>query len=167
MSNPFAHITNKPQDAKRLFGFDYDSLQTLIQNATTKHLELQDRKEETKTRIIAKGGGRSQSLSIPEQIALTLTYLRQHVTFQLLGVMFEVSESTANNIFHYWINILQEILPESVFSQLKDRKDDWKMLQEVLEEKELVIDSSEQERERPVDNEEQKKYFSGYKKTLV
>lgn len=167
MSNPFAHITSKPQDAKRLFGIDYDSLQILIQNATTKHLELQDRKEETKTRIIAKGGGRSQSLSTPEQIVLTLTYLRQHVTFQILGIMFEVSESTANNIFHYWISILQELLPESVFSQLKDQKNDWEMLQEFLEERELIIDSSEQERERPTDNEEQGKYFSGYKKTLI
>lgn len=167
MSNPFAHITNKPQDAKRLFGIDYDSLQILIQNATNKHLELQDKKEKIKTRIIAKGGGRNQSLSIPEQIALTLTYLRQHVTFQLLGVMFEVSESTANNIFHYWINIFQEMLPESIFSQLKDKKNDWEILREFLENKELVIDSSEQERERPVDKKEQEKYFSGYKKTLV
>ena len=167
MSNPFAHITNKPQDTKRLFGIDYDSLQILIQNATTKHLELQDRKEKTKIRIITKGGGRNQSLPISEQIALTLTYLRQHVTFQLLGIMFEVSESTANNIFHYWVNILQELLPESIFSQLKDRKNDWEVLQEFLEEKELVIDSSEKERERPTDNEEQEKYFSGCKKTLI
>jgi len=167
MTNPFIHITDKPQDAKRLFGIDYESLQILIQNATTQHLELQDRREKAKTRIIAKGGGRNPSLSISEEIALTLTYLRQHLSFQLLGIMFEVSESTANNIFHYWLNILQEMLPESVFSQLKDRKNDWEVLQEFLEEKELIIDSSEQERERPGDDEEQKKFFSGYKKTLV
>ncbi|MDE5110508.1 MAG: transposase family protein [Trichodesmium sp. St7_bin2_1] len=31
-------------------------------------------------------------------------------TFQILGIYFGVSSSTANNIFHYWIDILQELL---------------------------------------------------------
>jgi len=45
-------------------------------------------------RIIKKGGGRKVKLSIEEQILLTLIYLRHLTTFQLLGIQFEVSEST-------------------------------------------------------------------------
>jgi hypothetical protein len=81
--------------------------------------------------------------------------------------MFDVSESTAHNIFHYWLDILQELLPESIFAQLEDSKDDWEVAQEILEEKELIIDSSEQDRERPTDGEEQKKYYSGHKKKFL
>ncbi|NER07933.1 MAG: transposase family protein [Okeania sp. SIO3C4] len=33
-----------------------------------------------------------------------------------------------------------------------------------MADQELIIDSTEQERERPTDNDEQKKYYSGYKK---
>jgi hypothetical protein len=51
---------------------------------------------------------------------------------------------------------LQELLPESIFAQLEDSKDDWDVAQEILEDKELIIDSSEQDRERPTDSEEQK-----------
>jgi hypothetical protein len=167
MSSPFVHISGNPQDTKRLLGIDYEHLQQLTQNAELKHLEMQKNQEESKTRIIAKGGGRKPSLSIAEQIVLTLTYLRQHPTFQMLGVMFGVSESSAHNIFHYWLNILQELLPESIFAQLENCQNDWEVVQEILEEKELIIDSSEQERERPGDNQEQKRYYSGYKKTLV
>ncbi|WP_370497259.1 transposase family protein [Trichodesmium erythraeum] len=35
---------------------------------------------------------------------------------------FGVSESTANNIFHYWINILQDLLPASLLEQVKKKK---------------------------------------------
>ncbi|WP_370497263.1 helix-turn-helix domain-containing protein [Trichodesmium erythraeum] len=43
-------------------------------------------------------------------------------TFQLLGINFGVSESTANNIFHYWINILPDLLPASLLEQVKKKK---------------------------------------------
>ena len=167
MSNPFSHVNAKPDDTKRLLGIDYDQLQELIRNAENIHLKRENEKEQSKRRIISKGGGRKPSLSISEQVVLTLTYLRQHPTFQILGVMFDVSESTAHNIFHYWLDILQELLPESIFAQLEDSKDDWEVAQEILEDKELIIDSSEQDRERPADGEEQKKYYSGYKKTFL
>ncbi|MEG4009999.1 transposase family protein [Microcoleus sp. Pol11C1] len=52
-------------------------------------------------RIIAGGVGRKPQLSIPEQIILTLFYLRHRKTFQILGIQFGVSESTANDTFNY------------------------------------------------------------------
>jgi hypothetical protein len=85
----------------------------------------------------------------------------------MLGVMFDVSKSTAHNVFHYWLDILQELLPESILAQLEDSKDDWEVAQEILEDKELIIDSSERDKERPTDGEKQKKYYSGYKKTFL
>ncbi|MDY7003558.1 MAG: transposase family protein [Cyanobacteriota bacterium] len=65
-------------------------------------------------RLIKAGGGRKKSLNKPEEIILTLYYLHYVPTFQLLGRMFGVSSSTANNIFHYWIDILRELLPSSL-----------------------------------------------------
>ncbi|MGB3510202.1 MAG: transposase family protein [Microcoleaceae cyanobacterium] len=56
-------------------------------------------------RIIAAGGGRKTLLSLEEQIILTLTYLQHLTTFQLLGIQFGVSETTANDSFNYWCPI--------------------------------------------------------------
>ena len=61
-------------------------------------------------RLIKAGGVRKKSLKVEEEIILTLYYLRHLPTFQILGIYFGVSSSTANNIFHYWIDILQELL---------------------------------------------------------
>ncbi|MEG4069438.1 transposase family protein [Microcoleus sp. Pol11C2] len=49
-----------------------------------------------------------------EQILLTLVYLHHLPTFQMLGVQFWVSESTAHSQFHYWSELLQKLLPASL-----------------------------------------------------
>ncbi len=52
-------------------------------------------------------------------ILLSLVDLHNWPTLQILGFQFEVSESTANYIFHYWLGILRDLLPASLVEQLK------------------------------------------------
>lgn len=120
--------------------------------------------EAQKVRIINKGGGRKAKLSTEEQIFLTLIYLRHLTTFQLLGIQFRVSESTANDTFNYWFPILQELLPSSLLESVKKNASDYEIVQEILSEYELIVDSCEQPRERPGEYKEQKKYYSAKKK---
>ena len=120
--------------------------------------------ESGKIRIISKGGGRKPKLTVNDQILLTLVYLRQMTTFQLLGIQFGVSESTANDIFNYWFPVLGELLPASLLEQVKKNERDYEAVLELLTEFELIVDSCEQPRERPGDYEEQKKFYSGKKK---
>ena len=58
--------------------------------------------EKQKNRLIRPGVGAKPKLLVEYQIVLTLIYLRQGVTFQVLGLIFHVSESKANDIFNYW-----------------------------------------------------------------
>ncbi|MGQ4646640.1 transposase family protein [Lyngbya aestuarii] len=75
--------------------------------------------EKKKTRLISAGGGKTSLLALEEQIILTLIYLRHHLSFQILGLLFQVSESTANNMFNYWQVLLRESLPASLLEQVK------------------------------------------------
>lgn len=167
MANPLEYINTHPKETKRMLGISYQDLQQFICQAEQRHQDIQTQKEQSEIRLIAKGGGRKASLPPAEQMVLTLTYLRQHVTFQMLGLLFDVSESTAHNIFHYWLPIFHDLLPESLFVQLQDQDSDWAFAEEILEQHELIIDSSEQERERPSGYQDQEIYYSGYKKTHV
>ena len=83
----------------------------------------------------------------------------------ILGISFGVSESTANNIFHYWIDILQDLLPCSLFEQFREKEDEYFWIQEILTELELIVDTTEQSIYRPDDDKKQKKYDSGKKKS--
>ena len=96
-----------------------EQLQNLIKQAKTLHNRKQAESESNKVRIIAKGGGRKPKLTIDEQILLTLVYLRHLRTFQLLGIQFGVSESTANELFNRWFPMLREVLPSSLLEQVK------------------------------------------------
>ena len=119
MSSVLEYINQNPQQAQRLVGLNYEQVKSLIAKTEELHEKKQVNLEGRKRRIIKKGGGRKPKLSVPEQILLTLVYLRHMPTFQLLGIQFGVSETTANDIFNYWFPLLRELLPASLLEQVK------------------------------------------------
>ena len=159
------YIQTHQKETKRLLGINYEQLIELIEYV--KLLEERDKKEKEKNqvRINKPGGGRDAKIAREEQIILTLIYLRHHVSFQLLGLMFKLSESTANNIFNYWQNIFKKALPASLLEQVKKWGENEEEIIEKLTQYELIVDSEEQPIERALSYEEQKKYYSGKKKT--
>lgn len=76
-------------------------------------------------------------------------------------IQFGISQTEANDTFHKWLLILRELLPASLLEQLENQSQNWEMLGEPLEEIELLVDTTEQVRQRPKNYQEQKKYFSG------
>ncbi len=118
MANIPGYIANNPEEVQRLVGLKYQQLQQLIQNALIIHNQKLAEAEKQKIRIIKGGGGRKVKLTVEEQIILTLIYLRHLTTFQLLGIQFGVSETTANDTFNYWFPLLRELLPSSMLEQV-------------------------------------------------
>ena len=95
MSNyTWEYIQQHPQEVKRLLGISYEQLGQLIEQGKMLDKIKQEKSEKQKIRIIKALGGKPAKLSIEEQIVLTLVYLRHHLTFQILGLLFQVSEST-------------------------------------------------------------------------
>ena len=160
----WVYIQNHPQETKRLLGINYEQLQQLIDYL--KFLEDNENKaqEAKKIRINKSGGGRDDKISKEEQIILTLIYLRHHLNFQLLALMFKISESTAHNIFHKWQKYFESALPCSLLEQVKKSEENLEEIKQILTNYELIVDSEEQEIERSLDYEQQKKHYSGKKK---
>lgn len=163
MSYTWEYLQKNPQESKRLVGIAYNHLISIIKLGKKLHQERQDEKEKNKVRLIRRGGGVKNKLLLEDQIILTLIYLRQGLTFQVLGLLFEVSESTANNTFNYWQKIFRDGLPASLLEQVGKDEEKLEKILEILQEYELIVDSAEQARERPTDYETQKQYFSGKK----
>lgn len=59
------------------------------------------------------------------------------------------------------MKLLRELLPASLLEQVESHPSDYLMVQEWLTQFQLIVDSLEQARERPGDNQEQRSYFSG------
>lgn len=75
-------------------------------------------------------------------VCLCLVYLRQKPTFEILGLLFNVSRTKANNTFNYWIEILRDILPASQLEEVKDDNQKYQELRKSLCEYELIVDSA-------------------------
>lgn len=158
------YIQEYPKETKRLLGIDYQQLQDLIAYGKLLNEKKKQEIENKKVRLIKSGGGNKSKLSEEEQIILMLLYLRHYFTFQLLGIIFHISESSAHNIFNYWQSLLGDNLPASLLEQLKKYPEEMEKVKEELMEYELIVDSTEQLIQRPSDQEVQKPYYSGKKK---
>lgn len=164
MTNPLVRIESSPESAKRLIGIDYNQFLNLVALAEQRHTEKQTEIENTKIRIIAKGGGRKSEISPKEGVCLCLIYLRQKPIFEVLGLLFDISKTKANDTFNYWVEILRDILPASQMEEVEGASQKLQELHRILREYELIVDSAEQAISRPVEYQEQKKYYSGKKK---
>ena len=164
MKNPLHYIQSHPNRCMAMLGISYDNFQQLLEQAKLAHQHYQEEKEKQKIRVNLKGGGRHNSLSIDEGVCLTLFYLRQPQNFEVLGLNFGVSKTTANDTFHYWLMTLRCILPASLLEQAERNGAELSKILQELEEYRLLVDSFEQDRERPSDNDIQKKYYSGKKR---
>jgi len=105
-------------------------------------------------------------MSSKQGICLCLVYLRQKPIFEILGLLFDVSKTKANDAFNYWIEILRDILPASQMEEVATDEAKYQKLRQSLLGYELIVDSAEQPVQRPVDYQEQKKYYSGKKRCI-
>jgi hypothetical protein len=89
------------------------------------------------------------------------------MTFQLLGIQFGVSETTANDTFNYWLRILGELLPPSLLEQVKKTERDYEVVKEILTEFELIVDSYEQPLLETSESIKSKKNIIQVKKQII
>ena len=79
----------------------------LLALAEKRHLEKQADIEKRKISLIASGGGCKAEMTPKEGVCLCLVDLRQKPTFEIPGLLFDVSRRKANNRFNYWLEILR------------------------------------------------------------
>ena len=110
-------------------------------------------------------GGRPPALfTIQDKLLFILFYLKSYQLQEILGYLFGMSQSQANHWIHVLSNILKEALssadclPARVSSELLEKLN-------IEGKQDIVIDGTERRIQRPADNDEQKKYYSGKKKT--
>ena len=145
-------LRQHPKSFRRLTGltvekFDelLEQLLPLFQKTEKKRLSRPDRKR-------AIGGGRKYALSVGEMVVLGLMYYRLYVSQALLGVLFEVDDSTVSRRIHQIEPLLAQIfrLPSSRIPMTQE---------EIIE---VFVDATEQEIERP--KKGQRGWYSGKKK---
>jgi len=111
------------------------------------------------------GGGRKSKLyKIEDKFLFILIYMKLYPLQAVIGFLFGMSQAQANE----WIHILSAVFKTALadLGQLPERLP--QNLEKLLrdeEAEEITIDATERRCQRPKDNEKQKQYYSGKKKT--
>jgi hypothetical protein len=145
----------------RLNEFDdlYKDVLPQLAQSEIERLERPDRKR-------GLGGGRKASLSLKDQIVLTVIWLRKYPTQDVLGYFFGVSQAVVSNYIAHTLPVLEQAGRDTM--RMPDpgrkRRKQLPQLLEDLPELVVVIDSFEQKIQRPQDQDQQESYLSGKKK---
>jgi hypothetical protein len=122
------------------------------------------------TRQRQPGGGRKSSLQeSQDKLEFILYYLKTYPTYDDLAEKFDVARSTAHSQVKYLLPILQAslaelgVLPQRSFESVAAFQD----LCQQLDLAQLWLDVTERPRQRPQDNDQQRDYYSGKKKTYL
>ena len=135
----------RPAEFTRLVGVSFGTFQIILEKLENEITRYKNQKP-MRTR------GLKSSLTIADQLLLTLTYLRHYHTFLQLGEMFSISESYAHKRYTFISKRLLKAL---------DLPNDRGLTAENLK---LLADVTEQAIERPLNK--QKSYYSGKKSDI-
>jgi hypothetical protein len=112
------------------------------------------------------GGGRKPSLDSPEQkLLFALVYLKTYPLQELLGEVFDLSQSRANRWIHQLLPVLQQVLKDVGVRPARDPRQFARHERRTGEPLDLIIDGTDRRRPRPKNPEKQALYYSGRKKT--
>ncbi len=124
----------------------------------------------TKTRVgtarqRSAGGGRKSALDSPEQkLLFALVYLKAYPLQVMLGEVFELSQPRANYWIHCLLPIVQQTLQELGVCPERDPKQVARRVRQSGEPLDLIIDGTEQRRQRPKNKAIRDDYYSVHKK---
>jgi hypothetical protein len=167
-----ARLREVPGVFRALTGVDveeFDALaRDLVPSVAAEATAEQDRRRK-RTRRRAAGGGHPFALSFRAQLLLTVIWLRQYPTSPVLGFLFGISHPTVLRTIARVLPILEQAgrdtmrLPGHGERGRRSRRTLNDLLV-ALPDLTVIIDSFEQRVQRPRDQEEADRYYSGKKK---
>lgn len=174
MSNFTKKIMKRPKQFTKFAGFTVKQFQNLSGRMLNIWEEAEIKRLSSKGRKRKVGGGMKYRLKLmDEKLLLILMYYRHYFTQEVLSYLFDIDQSNVSRL----ITKLAPLIEQAADSELKNFLDkakferdkklvDWNTFVEKYPELlHAITDATENRCFRPKNNEEQKKHYSGKKKT--
>lgn len=111
------------------------------------------------------GGGRKGTLaSIEQKLLFALVYQKSYPVQSIMGELFGMGQSQANDWIHTLLPILKQALDDLGYEPERDPKKFKKSEQGQKDAANAIIDGTERRRQRPKEAKKQALYYSGKKK---
>jgi hypothetical protein len=177
-------LRRKPKHFKSFTGLSPEEFDILLKAVEPEYHSQQVAMKTQKIRQRKLGGGRNFKRNLTERLLMTLIYYRLHLTFIMLGYLFDLDDSRAGEEIRERMQpVLLVVLPIPMRDRLFDVSNEKavnqdleamkqaprvRTLEELLEKypeiKEVLIDATEQSVYRPEEKGKRRTRYSGKKK---
>lgn len=162
----YDQLRQHPTVFLKMTGLRLGEFEQLLTDMLPQIVEAEKTRLQRANRRRAEGGGRHAGLARTNQLLLTLIWLRQYPTNEVLGFLFGVSDSTVSRILARLLPLLEANGKDSMRMPDPGRKRR-KTLDALLKETPelaVIIDTFEQRVQRSKDRSEADAHYSGKKK---
>lgn len=164
----YEQLKKKPRKLLALTGLTVKEFDTILPAFERAYVRAHpaDKTSAGKRRKRKAGGGRKGSLpSIQQKLLFVLVYQKTYPVQALLGEVFGLSQSRANEWLHALLPLLKEALAELGRLPERDPQQFAEHAQGQHASADYIIDGTERRRQRPKNPEKQRQHYSGKKKT--
>jgi hypothetical protein len=162
----YSHLTQHPNVFYSVTGLRVAEFDELLADVLPQYANQEQQRLERPDRQRAIGAGHPFELKDRDHILLTVVWLRVYPTHEVLGYLFDVSDSTVSRLIKRVLPVL-EAAGRDTMRMPDPGKKRRRTLDDLLQdtpELAVVIDSFEQRVQRPRDRDEADGYYSGKKK---
>jgi len=160
-------LAQKPRVFKSVTGLSVDEFDRLFRKFVPKWVEQEYARLSRPDRKRAIGGGRKYALGLKDLLVMVLCWLRLYLNMEALGFFFGVDKSTASRDTRRLLKVLRLLGEATLGWPEPPKRGEGKSVAEALQEYPdllAIVDATEQRIQRPSDNEEQRRHYSGKKK---
>jgi DDE superfamily endonuclease/Helix-turn-helix of DDE superfamily endonuclease len=167
MMMKYVYLSGYPHIFLRMTGLHLDEFDALVSEVRGLYEAAETARLSRADRQRAIGGGDHTDLMVRDQILLTVIWLRQYPTQDVLGYFFGISQTTVSHYLSHVLPILEQDGRDGMRMPDPGRKRRRKLdaLLKDMPEIMVVIDSFEQKVQRPKDATTRDDWYSGKKKT--
>ena len=161
-----AWLTRYPVVFRAMAGISVAEYRQIVTELAAPYAAAEQRRLARPDRRRAPGGGRRFTLSMADQVLLTIVWLRQYPTYPVLGYLFGLDDRPAARTVARLLPLLAAAgldsmrLPDPGPQHRQDLPQLLKNTPGLL----VLVDTFEQRAQRPADQAEQKEWYSGKKK---
>jgi Helix-turn-helix of DDE superfamily endonuclease/DDE superfamily endonuclease len=160
-------LSQHPNIFLKMTGLRVAEFDTLLRDILPAYLAAESARLARPQRQRAQGGGRDSELDVRNQILLTIVWLRQYPTHEVLGYLFGVSQPTAGRYIRHVLPVLEQAGRDTMRMPDPGRKQRCRLPDLLRDTPELavIVDSFEQKVQRPQDQTERDGWYSGKKRS--
>jgi hypothetical protein len=163
----YQYLNRYPQVFAKMTGLRLDEFEELLTDVQPRFGEAEMARLDRPGRQRALGGGRSSELDGRDQVLLTVIWLRQYPTHEVLGYLFGVSDSTVSRVIARVLPLLEQAGRDTM--RMPDpgrkRRRDLDALLHDTPELAVIVDSFEQRVQRPQAPSERDEWYSHKKRS--